>query len=140
MAREKKSTAERRKISPYYELKEIKIMSEAKKITLTIGERLAAVKLFDAFKGSLSTLSTLIEDVKVFPMSEEEWTKAGLVKTPNADGTENWKWSEEGNTKEIDVQEPTVQYLKDEIKKKSDAGEITISDIALSTLNSKLVL
>ncbi len=69
-------------------------MAEAKTISLTIGERVAALKLFDAFKGSISTLSTLMDDVKQFPVTTEEWEKANLVKTPNGDGTEQWKWDD----------------------------------------------
>lgn len=118
-------------------------MAETKTVTLTLGERLAAIKLFDGFKGSISTLATLIDDVKPFTISAEEWEKAELVKTQNKnaqgepDGTEQWKWNDTVE-KEITMQDSTVTYLKDEIKKKSDAGEITLADIALVTLEKKL--
>lgn len=126
------------------------IMTETKTLNLTIGERLAAIKLFDAFKGGLSTLATLVEDVKAFSMSEADWTKAGLVKTPSdeavallspeqrATAQQTWKWNEEGQEKDIVVQEPTRAYLLGEIKKKSDAGEITLADLALVSLEKKL--
>lgn len=108
-----------------------------KKLSLKIGERLAAIKMFDAFKGSLSTLAVLLEDVKPFAISDEEWKKANLVKTPNADGTEQWKWDDVVE-KEISIQPASVEYLKSEIKKKSDAGEATLADVALISLEKKL--
>ena len=116
----------------------------SKTITLTIGERLAAVRLFDAFKGSISVLSVLLEDVKKFVISQEEWEKANLVKTPGLDaegkptGNETWKWNEVGTDKEIVAEQDSVDYLLGEIKKKSDAGEITLADVALVTLEKKL--
>lgn len=113
-------------------------MTEAKTITLTIGERVAALKIFDAFKGSISTLATLLDDVKQFAVTAAEWEEAELVKTPNADGTEQWKWNEEKCLKEITIQDSSAKYLKDEINKKSDAGEITLADIALVSLEKKL--
>lgn len=113
-------------------------MSEAKTINLTIGERIAALKIFDGFKGSLATLATLIEDVKQFTISPEEWEKAERKVETNPDGTENWKWEEDKVLKDVTMQEPTAQFLKDEIKKKSDAGEITLKDVALASLSKKL--
>lgn len=109
-----------------------------KTVSLTLGERLAAVRLFDLFKGSISVLSILLEEVKKFVINAEEWEKANLVKTPAGDGTESWKWSEEGTDKDIEVQPETVEYLLAEIKKKSDAGEITLADVALVSLEKKL--
>ena len=124
-------------------------MADPKTVNLTIGERVAALKLFDAFKGSISQLSTLLEDVKQFTVSDEEWETAGLVKTPtvdgqgNPDGRENWKWNEvdkDGKplTKEITLQEASLKYLKDDIQRLSDANEITIADVALVGLQKKL--
>lgn len=120
-------------ISPYNAY----LMTEAKTINLTIGERLAALKLFDAFKGSITTLAGIMDDVKQFPVTAEEWTEANLVKTPNQDGTENWKWDEKVN-KDVTLAAVTVQYLLEEINKKSDAGEVTLADMALLSLNEKL--
>lgn len=122
-------------ISPY--LSNLKNIMEAKTITLSIGERVAALKLFDAFKGSIVTLAGIMDDVKQFPVSPEEWETANLIKTPNTDGTENWKW-DDSVTKDVNVSEVTSQYLRGEIKKKSDAGEITLADIALISLEKKL--
>ena len=109
-----------------------------KTIALTLGERLAAVRMFDSFKGSISVLAVLLEDVKKFVIDAEEWEKANLIKTPAGDGTESWKWNEEGTDKDIEIQPESVEYLLAEIKKKSDTGEITLADVALVTLEKKL--
>lgn len=112
---------------------------EAKTINVTIGERMAALKLFDAFKGSLATLSTLLEDVKQFTVTEAEWKEANLIKTPSPNGeTEQWKW-DDTIMKDVVLQPDTVKYLVEEIKKKSDAGEMTLADISLIALEKKLV-
>jgi hypothetical protein len=130
------------KVSPFYKVINNKLMSETKTIELTIGERLAALKIFDLFKGSMVTMKALLDDVKQLPMTEEEWTKANLVKTP-VPGTngqpesEQWKWDEVVK-KEVTLQSETVEYLKAQIKSKSDAGEVTLSDVALVSLNDKI--
>lgn len=110
----------------------------SKTIALTISERVAALKIFDAFKGSLSTLATLLDDVKQFNITEDEWTAANLVKTPNPDGSVNWKWDDTDAPKEITVDNATADYLAAEIKRKSEAGEATLADISLISLEKKL--
>lgn len=112
-------------------------MSDAKTLNLTIGERIKALAILDSFKGSLATLAVLLEDVKDFAVSEEEWTAANLVKTPQADGTVTWKWDDVG-AKDVKAQKATVDFLLDEIKKKSDANEITLADVSLISLDKKL--
>lgn len=115
-------------------------MSEAtKSYTLGIGERLAALKILNEFKGSLDTLSVLLEDVKQFPISEEEWVEAKKEVSKNDDNTERWVWKDEIVQKEITLKEPTLAYLRAEVKKKSDAGEITLADVALVSLNKKIL-
>ena len=110
-----------------------------KKVILSIGERIAAIKIFDGFKGSLATLAVLLEDVKPVAVSEEDWKKAELKKTPTADGkSEQWNWKEEGQEKEVTLQKESVDYLLAEIKRKSDTGEVTLADIALISLEKKL--
>ena len=110
----------------------------SKEVSLTISERIAAVKLFDEFKGNLSTLTFILDDVKQFVVSPEEWEKAKLVKKTNSDGTETWNWSDEGSEKAVKVQKESATYLADKIKAKSDAKEITLADKALISLNGKL--
>ena len=107
------------------------------KLALSIGERLAALKIFDDFKGNLSTLAVLIDDVKLFTITEEEWKKAELVKTPVKDGQETWNWKE-NEPKEIEMQKESLAYLLAKIKEKSDDGEMTLADISLMSLEKKL--
>ena len=110
-----------------------------KKLKLSIGERIATIKIFEAFKGSIVVLSALLEDVKPIAITEAEWKKADLVKTKSEDGkSEQWNWKEEGNEKEISLQKESVEYLLAEIKKKSDANELTLADVALISLEKKL--
>lgn len=112
--------------------------SDPKAVTMNIGERVAALKLFDSYKGGLATLRVLLEDVKQLPISEEEWKEAELTKTEQPDGSETWKWNEKVN-KDVTLQPESVEYLKNAIKVKSDDGEITLQDIPLSTLEQKLI-
>lgn len=115
--------------------------TEAKTIKMTLGERLASLKMFDAFKGSMATMKALLDDVKQLPISEEEWKDANLVKTPfvAADGSqqEQWKWDEKVE-KEVTFQPETVDYLKAQVKAKSDSGEISLADAPLVSLDDKL--
>jgi len=121
--------------SPYLEI--IK-MSEAKTVTLTIGERIQALNILNGFKGDLPTLKTILDDVKQFPITDEEWKQAELVKVPGENGNENWKWEDDKVNKEISMQPEVIAYIKGEIKRKSDAKEITALDGALITLDSKI--
>lgn len=123
-----------------------------KSLTLTIGERVAAVSLLnDPNTGfSKSTLAFVLEDIKNLVMSDEDWATADLVKTPSDEAVKEmtpeerekaqqvWKWNEEGNEKEIDLNKETVDTLVSLINKKSDAGEMKLSDGALMTLQDKL--
>lgn len=138
----KQITRRKQIVSPFYNIKNNKIMStEAKTISMTLGERVKALEIFNAFKGSLVTMKSLLDDVKPIAISDEEWKEANLVKTPakNASGedVETWKWDELVK-KDITLSPESVDYLKAKIKEKSDAGEITLADVALSTLEAKL--
>ena len=111
---------------------------DTKTISLTLAERLAALRLFDAFKGSISDLALIIEDVKAIAVKEDEWTAANLNKTPNADGSVTWNWTDEGTDKEFTLANSSVEYLKSTIDTKSEAGEFSIADKAIVTLAAKL--
>jgi hypothetical protein len=112
----------------------------SKTVTLTINERLSALKFFDAFKGSISELSTILDDVKKIVVTQDEWTKANREVTKTADG-EQWKWNEADETtwKEVTLEDESVNYLLKAINDKSDKGEVTISDVVLLSLQKKLV-
>lgn len=117
-----------------------------KTIELSISERVAASKIINDFKGNITTLALLVDDVKKIAITDEEWVEAELVKTPILDkdgqptGNDNWQWKDkEGAEKSIELDTAIVTFLTDEIKKKSDANEITIGDVALIGLNKKLL-
>jgi hypothetical protein len=110
----------------------------AKELSLTIAERLAAVKLFDEFKGGLSQMAMILDDVKGFVVTPEEWEKSNLVKKQNADGTESWNWTDEGSEKAVTLSQESLDYLTGKIKAKSDAGELTLADKSLISLENKL--
>lgn len=112
----------------------------SKELKLTIGERVEAAKLFEEIsKGTnLETLAMLLEEVKKVVVTAEDWEVAKLVKTPNADGTERWNWTDEGSEKEVSMQDKMVDLLKAKIKAKSDANEFSLADQAVISLNNKL--
>lgn len=113
----------------------------SKELQLTIGERIAAAKIFDAFKGAITQLAAILDDVKSIVITEDEWNKAKLVKTPvegSTTGAENWNWTDEGSEKTVTFSQEAVDYLRKEIKTKSEANELTLADKALITLEKKL--
>jgi hypothetical protein len=108
-------------------------------INLTIGERLASLKILDSFKGSITELASVLEDVKRLVVTSAEWEAANRVITKNADG-ESWKWDENEKTnKGIELLPETIAYLTKTINDKSTKGEVTIADASLVSLQSKLI-
>lgn len=110
----------------------------SKELSLSISERVACAKIFDEFKGNITTLAALLDDIKKIAVTPEEWETAKLVKTPKGDGSEQWNWKDEGSEKTLDLSDATTTYLKSTIAKKSDANELGLSDQAVLSLNSKL--
>jgi hypothetical protein len=113
----------------------------SKTITLTVGERLAALKIFDAFKGSVTELSTIMDDVKQVAITNVEWEKAKreIIKGKNEAGqeTQQWQWQEadESTWKKLTLAPETLAYLTKSIKDKTD---VTVADLALISLSKKL--
>ena len=105
---------------------------------LTIAERIAATKIFDEYKGNLSTLAMIFDDIKKCNIEEAEWTKAGLVKTPDGLGNIRLNWNDEGSEKDIDLSKEGVDYLKSKIDAKNASGEFTVADKAVISLASKI--
>lgn len=110
-----------------------------KKINLTIAERLAALRLFDEFKGSLTDTVAVFDDVKALVVSDEEWEAANLVKTPHENGSTTWKWDDEITPKDVELHTAGVDYLNKTIEQKSEAKQITLQDKALVSLAAKLI-
>ena len=126
--------------SPLYYHKEtntIRTMSQ-QTANLTVGERLAALQLFDEFKGSLSQTAIVLDDVKLLVVNDEKWTKVNLKKTPNPNGSVTWNWDEDGSEEDISISPEGVSYLKAKINEKSEKNAITLSEKALITLMAKL--
>lgn len=121
-----------------------------KELSLNISERLAARAIFDAFKGNLSTLAVVLDDLKQIGVAPEEWTKAGLKKTPSDEEltaltpearktvTQVWNWNDEGSEKPVTLSQEGVDYLVKTINEKSEAGELTVRDTGALTLSKKL--
>src|SRR3990167_7953028 len=102
---------------------------------LIISERIAVLAILNAFKGNLETMATILEDIKQIPVTEVEWKKANKKETVIGNNTQ-WNWDDaKGGDKEINLQAPTVEYLKTTIKGKSEKGEITFQDKGLLTLD-----
>ena len=111
-----------------------------KEITLTISERVPLIKILNDFKGNLSTLSLVLEDIKKVAITPAEWEKAGLVKNDAGEGKETWLWKDEEDTfKTVEFNQEVIDFVLESIKSKEDSKEITLADIALISLKDKLL-
>ena len=115
----------------------------SKEFTFSLGDRVAMTNLFNDFKGSITQLAQISEDVKHVVITKEEWDKAEVKTIPagkDKDGNDliRQEWKEEGNEKKITLDGATVDYLRAQIKKKSDAGELGFADLNLVALDKKL--
>lgn len=118
-------------------------MATKKTLQLNISERLSSLAILNGFKGNLDKLALVLEDIKGFSITEEEWEKAERKITPitEADGRENtqWNWDDsKGGLKDIEIHLETADYLRTAIKEKSEKGELTLQDKALISLQTKL--
>ena len=111
----------------------------SKTINLTLSERIAALRLFDAFKGSITELSVVLDDVKTLTISKEEWEAAGRQTEKNPEG-ERWTWNDADikTFKDITLQSDSLDYLRKTIKERSTRKEILLSDVSLISLQKKL--
>lgn len=113
------------------------------KLSLNISERLYAALLLNQFKGNLDTLVEIMDDVKKFRITDEEWTKADRQINTTMDGNSNpitsWAWNDDkGGDKEIEITKTTKEYLVGKIKEANDKGQFTFQDKAAITLSNKL--
>lgn len=120
-----------------------------KNVSLTIGERVAAIGILNDGKFSNSQLAVVLGDIKNIAITPEEWQEAHLTKTPTdeevaalsqeerANVRQTWKW-DETIVKAIEIGQETVDFLHAEIKRKGDASELTIADSALLSLDTKI--
>lgn len=111
-----------------------------KAISLTISERIAALAILNAFKGSLDKVAVVLEDIKQLPVTAEDWAKAEKTEVKNDKGeVVSWNWdNEKGGEKMITFQEATADFIRSDIKEKNDKGEFSLADRAILTLKEKL--
>lgn len=110
-----------------------------KTISLNISERIAALAILNAFKGSLDKVAVILEDIKQLPISEEEWTQANKQEVKNGDNI-SWTWdNEKGGDKEVKLQEATVEAIRNDIKERDSKGDFTLADRSIMTLKDKLI-
>ena len=116
----------------------------SKTITLNVSERVSALGILNAFKGSLEKLAFILDDIKGLVITEEEWTKADrkIEPTPTAEDparvTYTWD-NEKGGDKEVVLSETSVEYLRTTIKERDEKGEFGIHDKAFIDLHKKLL-
>lgn len=113
------------------------------KFSLNISERIYALALLNQFKGTLDELVDIMEDIKGFRMTEEEWTKAdkqiNTTMGENGQPITSWTWNDEkGGEKEIEITKATKDYLAEKIKEANEKGQFTLQDRAAITLSEKL--
>jgi hypothetical protein len=113
------------------------------KISLIVSERIYALALLNQFKGNLETLVDVLEDIKEFRMTEEDWERADKqVNTVIGDDGKpitSWTWNDEkGGEKEIEITNATKDYLIGRIKEANDKEEFSLQDKAAITLSEKL--
>ena len=108
-------------------------------IKLNISERLFALKYLDSFKGTVSLLSKVMDSVKSFGISPEEWEKADRKITKGADGEENWAWdNEKAGVKDVEADEDVFSFLKISIDKQEKEEGFGLADRAVIDLRSKI--
>ena len=113
------------------------------KLSLTVSERIYSLALLNQFKGNLETLIDIMEDIKGFRMTDEEWTKVdkqvNTVMGENGKPITSWTWDDaKGGEKEIEITKTTKDYLSEKIKESNDKGLFTLQDRAVLTLRDKL--
>lgn len=107
-------------------------------MNVNISERLYAIRILNDFKGGLDVLATILEDIKQFVITDEEWLKAERV-VEGDDESKTWRWDDvKGGDKEVTLQNDTLKYLKKTIDDKNDKGEFGLADKAVISLRKKL--
>lgn len=107
-------------------------------LNLVIKERIAALAILNAFKGNLETMKVVLDDVRKFTVTKEDWEavdRKEVVEGPNT----RWEWDDKKDVGvEIVIHDDTAKYLTEEIERKSKEGKFTLADSAFVTLQEKL--
>ena len=107
-----------------------------KKVSLTHAERLEVSKILNTTKfKALADMAHALDDAKVVAHSADEIKAIGLEVINEG---KNIKWNEDKVEKELELSDASVGAILDEIKKREEAGDITIADSNLITLQEKL--
>ena len=109
------------------------------KIKLTVTERLLALGLLNEFKGTLSDMAEITDDVKkdsTLAFGEAETKELNLTQ----DVTKNTVTWDLKKAKDVDVElsKTSIDYLLKVIEDKDKAGEFTLNDGAVLLLRDKL--
>lgn len=109
-----------------------------KKLELNLSERLASISILNGFKGNLDTLSVVLEDIRKFEISDSDWKKADK-KEIKVGNEVRWEWNNDlGGMKDIEIDDRTAKYMKEDIEKRDKEGQFTLVDKPYMTLLEKL--
>jgi hypothetical protein len=126
-------------VSPYFPT--IKTMSVKKTISLDVPERFKVTELLNLYKGGLSTLAFVLDDLKKIAFTPEEMTEYEIKTTPSPDvpGSYNINWNATKNTpKDFEISKESADFMFAEIDKKDKAGEFGRGDEIFITLLEKV--
>ena len=116
-------------------------MSDSKKIVLTIAERFTLTGILDSYKGGMTGLASILNDIKEVIVSEDEKKAMNFriePENPKEGEVQKFKWDQPAPDKEVSFEQPTLDYVLQFIKDKDEKGEVTLSDIALLSLKEKI--
>lgn len=113
-------------------------MSTFKEAELNTSERLAALAILNTYKGNLDTLAVILEDIRQFVITDEDWVKADRKVTAGPDG-DQWVWdNEKGGMKKVSLAKETTEFILKDIDERDKKGEFTIKDKPYIDLRIKL--
>jgi hypothetical protein len=104
-------------------------------INFTFKERLYLIGVLNKFKGSLSSLVFILEDLKKIDISGQEKKEMNLREEPKGSGT--LKWDSEKDI-EVVLAESTIGFIEQFIKEKDENKELTIGDSVLIDILEKI--
>ena len=110
-----------------------------KTIKMSVGERLAINNLLNGVKGGLSVINMAFKVMDRIEFKEVEAKMIEMKTITSPQGTPQLNWNDKrAKDKEIEFSDDQVTLIKDEIKTKSEAGELTTADRYILSLAEKL--
>lgn len=104
-------------------------------ITLKIKERLYLTGVLNSYKGSLSGLAYILEDIRKVNLTGEEKLYIGLREEPVGSGVIKWDIE---NDIEIELSQVTKEFVKEYIQKKDEEQTIEVGDEPLIHILKKI--